>query len=447
MHILKWAPLVTFAAGGSVAPRDEETVSLSLSLETDIETPPSLRSHRVFVGASGQTKFRPPFVEATVGDTIRFEFLAFNHSVSQSTFDKPCIQSGPFDTDFFDFNPQNSSEYVVDLLVTTTNPQWFFCRQKAPFSHCSDGMIFAINPGTHWGEYQDHARTEGRTSRAISAGPSRLPESTLYETTTITEATITSFLHNSGTAHCEGQSNLGSTGSPGFGTNFGKPRSISWNFEPLHPGPYATGTFRSLSLSSGTTARHASGTANTRSIAIITSAITYTTTFPKSPYTTSTWILRPGDSSYVPPVPVVVTSTSTTSTSTSGIPATTSSMVPSSTSDIASHSMSTSSLATTSTSIVAGMTTGPLNSYLPPGPSISKRHIADSRIQQHFTQSGFFSTQACIPTLNGNHSSWTMPLPSPSSSIALQSAEGAASSIVHTTRELLTTWLLFWFVM
>ena len=45
---------------------------------------------RVFLGASGQNLFRPSFVDANLGDVVRFEFLS-NIAVVQSSFDNPLL--------------------------------------------------------------------------------------------------------------------------------------------------------------------------------------------------------------------------------------------------------------------------------------------------------------------------------------------------------------------
>ncbi len=36
--------------------------------------------------------YTPDFVMAAVGDKIKFNFMAKNHTVTQSTFDKPCVK-------------------------------------------------------------------------------------------------------------------------------------------------------------------------------------------------------------------------------------------------------------------------------------------------------------------------------------------------------------------
>ena len=95
-----------------------------------------------------------------MGDVVIFDFLSYEDSVTQSSFEEPCIENGPFDTGFFEYNPMNPSRrerLTVELMVTTTSPQWFFSRQNSPFEQCSSNTVFAINPGLYWGEYTSRA--------------------------------------------------------------------------------------------------------------------------------------------------------------------------------------------------------------------------------------------------------------------------------------------------
>ncbi|KAF5315824.1 hypothetical protein D9611_004981 [Ephemerocybe angulata] len=83
-----------------------------------------------------------------------------NHTVTQSTFDKPCVplldanNKTVADSSFIPVN--NFREPVTwNYTVTSTHPTWFHCRQTIwefqtitpTFSHCQKGgMVFAINP-------------------------------------------------------------------------------------------------------------------------------------------------------------------------------------------------------------------------------------------------------------------------------------------------------------
>lgn len=100
----------------------------------------------VTVGSGGNLIFDPSTVDATKGTVIRFNFLALNHSLTQSTYQNPCESNGQFDTHFAQFNPKNESgEFLVDFLVETDSPSWFYCAQTIGKSHCSEGMVFSLN--------------------------------------------------------------------------------------------------------------------------------------------------------------------------------------------------------------------------------------------------------------------------------------------------------------
>lgn len=163
------------AAGSTTAGESDGSISLSLQLDGQYEDHSSTPSnHRVFVGASGALRFRPQHVDAAVGDLITFEFLALNHSIKQSSFDSPCASDGGFDTEFWQYNPSNDSRHTVDMLVTTTTPQWFYCQQTIPWPHCTAGMVFAVNPGAHWEEFlaraQHHPSGGSTADNTASAG-------------------------------------------------------------------------------------------------------------------------------------------------------------------------------------------------------------------------------------------------------------------------------------
>ncbi|KAG5920382.1 hypothetical protein E4U42_006214 [Claviceps africana] len=103
-------------------------------------------SHTVKVGGPGGLTYQPEQLNnVLVGDTVVFEFLAQNHSITQSAFDSPCSPlAGGMDSGFM-ANPNNSVSPPprIAMRVMTTKPLWFYCRQKG---HCGKGMVFSINP-------------------------------------------------------------------------------------------------------------------------------------------------------------------------------------------------------------------------------------------------------------------------------------------------------------
>ena len=112
----------------------------------------------VYVGqnpASNTTgaKFWPESIKAEPGSMVQFQFWAGNHTVTQSSFDKPCtpleapanatgasgIKSGfqPVDMSMPDGQIPTYTVWIND-----TSPLWFYCGQG---THCQGGMVMGIN--------------------------------------------------------------------------------------------------------------------------------------------------------------------------------------------------------------------------------------------------------------------------------------------------------------
>ena len=85
---------------------------------------------------------------------VQFNFMTKNHTVTQSTFPKPCVKMAqvpggptPVDSGFMPFNGTGTPPMMmVQVTSNATTPMWFYCRQKVPESHCGKGMTFSINP-------------------------------------------------------------------------------------------------------------------------------------------------------------------------------------------------------------------------------------------------------------------------------------------------------------
>lgn len=123
----------------------------------------------IVVGAAGKLVFDPPAVNASKGTLLRFSFPGINHTLTQSSFEHPCKKAGAFDTDLNRFNPANiSGAFVVDFVVDTTDPQWFFCAQTLKSSHCNAGMVFSLNVGEKASAFVEEART---ATQSFSDGP------------------------------------------------------------------------------------------------------------------------------------------------------------------------------------------------------------------------------------------------------------------------------------
>ncbi|KAH8589209.1 Cupredoxin [Bisporella sp. PMI_857] len=123
----------------------------------------SKATHVIDVGTGRGFAYNPSWVNASIGDTVRFNFLGRNHSVTQSDLASPCTSNGGFDTGLNQFNPLNiSGKFVVDFQVNVSTPLWFYCKQPGPPSHCGEGMIFAINPGDRFNQFLKNAAAQGQ---------------------------------------------------------------------------------------------------------------------------------------------------------------------------------------------------------------------------------------------------------------------------------------------
>ncbi|KAK2037110.1 Cupredoxin [Colletotrichum somersetense] len=107
--------------------------------------PAAGQTHHVTVGGPSGLVFNPDQIKANVGDMVVFTFLSQNHTVTQSTFPKPCdAMAGGMNSGFM-ANPNNSvtPPPQVAMQVMVSDPLWFYCAQKG---HCGKGMTFSINP-------------------------------------------------------------------------------------------------------------------------------------------------------------------------------------------------------------------------------------------------------------------------------------------------------------
>jgi plastocyanin len=144
-------------------------------------TPASLEGNIIFVdvGKDGLA-FNPSRVDALVRDTIVFRFHAKNHTVTQSSFADPCKKltaadgTAGFDSGFMpvaDTLTDNFPEW--NYTVTDTAPVWAYCAQLAPKSHCSAGMVFAVNSdekgAKSFSAFQQQAEGANGTSTSPSA--------------------------------------------------------------------------------------------------------------------------------------------------------------------------------------------------------------------------------------------------------------------------------------
>ncbi|MCJ1465733.1 hypothetical protein MMC07_004352 [Pseudocyphellaria aurata] len=117
----------------------------------------------------GDLVFDPDTITAEKGDTIEFSFYPQNHSVAQSTFDKPCqaLEDGIFSG----FIPSESgaAKQIFTVTVNSTDPIWLYCSKEG---HCQRGMAMVVNQpkDNTLKSYQSKALTAQSNSQPEVAG-------------------------------------------------------------------------------------------------------------------------------------------------------------------------------------------------------------------------------------------------------------------------------------
>jgi len=122
------------------------------------------RSQQVVeVGGQG-LQFLPNTIYATVGSTVKFQFVTPGHTVTEGAYDNPCmpLASSSFYSGMLDVNK------VFTVTINDTNPIWFYCSTPG---HCQAGMVGVINPGS------SSNTLNGYRSAAGNAGTSSQPDS------------------------------------------------------------------------------------------------------------------------------------------------------------------------------------------------------------------------------------------------------------------------------
>ncbi|KIJ69076.1 hypothetical protein HYDPIDRAFT_105647 [Hydnomerulius pinastri MD-312] len=131
----------------------------------------------IMVGMNTTLTYTPSYVNATTGDTLIFEFMAGNHTVSQSTFAMPCANlSTPMTGIDSGFMPVSDTSMPMTFEYTMTNDStmWFYCRQAG---HCQKGMVFAVNPTPEktFAMFQQAAEASNSTTNTTTTTTSTSP--------------------------------------------------------------------------------------------------------------------------------------------------------------------------------------------------------------------------------------------------------------------------------
>ncbi|KAJ7476241.1 Cupredoxin [Mycena latifolia] len=99
----------------------------------------------VNVAAGGGFIFSPANLTASNGTSVTFWFpnTGIDHSVTQSSFAKPCtyLAASANNSAGFDSGLTNSKQFTI-IITDDTKPIWFHCKQ---ITHCGMGMVGSIN--------------------------------------------------------------------------------------------------------------------------------------------------------------------------------------------------------------------------------------------------------------------------------------------------------------
>lgn len=150
-------------------------------------TYPSHRETHTIVVGRGGLRFDPDNVVAPVGSILEFHFTPVNHSVVESSFDRPCQPKDPasFYSGFFPVprSPDggvSQSPEVFQVEVKTADPIWFYCAQNTG-RHCQSGMVGVVNQkfdsGKTLAKHRElTARVEGPSGvQPVIQGGARIP--------------------------------------------------------------------------------------------------------------------------------------------------------------------------------------------------------------------------------------------------------------------------------
>jgi len=93
--------------------------------------------------------FTPNDIKAAPGDILQFQFSQINHTVTQSSFNEPCLpiqQSDPgaagIHSGFIAVTGNDTTVQTFDVPVNDTKPMFIYCAQGP---HCQLGMVMAVN--------------------------------------------------------------------------------------------------------------------------------------------------------------------------------------------------------------------------------------------------------------------------------------------------------------
>ncbi|KAJ6631570.1 hypothetical protein B0H10DRAFT_500795 [Mycena sp. CBHHK59/15] len=160
--------------------------SCAAAQSSSASAPAALITHVITVAnnksaTNGSAVFTPSVVNASLGETVMFNFTQGNHSATQSTFTSPCIPAHQTNTTINGFNTdlRNAgngtavTQYIIIMNPDIVNSTLWFYDQNT----CGIGGVGVINAGNvsaTWQPYDAFVRNAIRlngTGATSSAGP------------------------------------------------------------------------------------------------------------------------------------------------------------------------------------------------------------------------------------------------------------------------------------
>lgn len=138
-------------------------LTVNAKVDTDVDASECASSasdstwiHDVRLSLSDEQKFVPAFVQAGIGEVVRFTRPSSAMTVEQSTFLHPCSRAGSHGELSWDAGLEGGDNQSL-LVVGSLDPQWYTYTLDAEPAVCSSGAVFAINPGPTWSAFVGQA--------------------------------------------------------------------------------------------------------------------------------------------------------------------------------------------------------------------------------------------------------------------------------------------------
>lgn len=188
--------------------------------------------HVVQVGnANGSLSYSPNSVVAAVGDMVQFQFAPKNHTITQSTFDKPCqpIEHGIF-SGFMPVAATSDTTPTFTIQINSTTPLWIYCSQG---KHCEAGMVMVINENSKANATRTLDNYKGLAANAAANLPGSAVSNGTTGSTSASPSSATSG-SDSSNPYATGSSTASSSSSSTSASSTASAKSAAIAVKPAH---------------------------------------------------------------------------------------------------------------------------------------------------------------------------------------------------------------------